>query len=225
MPINETLITGRRESLLSTHSVLRNTYLLLSLTLLFSAACAGLAMVNNASQGSSLVLSLVGFGLLLTLLFTNLRYSAWGLVLVFAFTGCEGYSIGPMLNAYLHGFKNGGQLIMTALGGTGITFFSLSAYILTTKKDLSGWGKTLFIGLLVGVIISFANIFFHVPAVTLASSALVTFVMAGYIMFDTSRIIHNGEDNYIMATITLYLDILVLFQNLLTLLGIFGDRE
>lgn len=223
MPMNETIVTGRRESLISTHSVLRNTYLLLSFTLLFSAACAALAMVNNAGQGSSLILFFVGFGLLF--LTTALRNSVWGILAVFAFTGCMGYSMGPMLNAFLHGFKNGGQLILTALGGTGITFFALSAYTLTTQKDMSTWGKTLMIGLVVCIVAGLANIFLKMPAITLAVSALMTFISAALIMFDTSRIINNGEDNYIMATISLYLDILMLFQNLLMLLGIFGDRE
>jgi modulator of FtsH protease len=220
---NETLITRRSESLLSTHAILRNTYLLLSLTLLFSTAAAGLAMMNQATYASSLVLFFVGFGLLFV---TNaLRNSAWGILAVFAFTGCMGYSMGPMLNQYLHDFKNGGQLILTALGGTGITFFALSAYTLTTKRDLSGWGKTLMIGLVVCIVASLANIFLKMPAIQLAVSSLLVFISSLLIMFDTSRIINGGEDNYITATVALYLDILVLFQNLLAVLGIFGSKD
>jgi len=223
MQRREQVITKRSESILSTHSVLRNTYLLLSLTLLFSAACAGFAIMNQATQASSLILFFIGFGLLFAT--SALRNSAWGILAVFAFTGCMGYSMGPMLNYFLHGYKNGGQLILTALGGTGLTFFGLSAYTLTTKKDLSNWGKTLMIGLIVCVVASLANIFFKMPAVTMAISVIMTFVSALLIMYDTSRIINSGEDNYIMATISLYLDIQILFQNLLMLLGIFGGNR
>lgn len=221
---NETLITRRSESLLSTHPVLRNTYLLLSLTLLFSSAMAGFAMINQASNASSSILFFVGFGLLFVT--SALRNSAWGILGVFAFTGCMGYSMGPMLNHYLHEFKNGSQLILTALGGTGITFFALSAYTLITKRDLSGWGKTLMIGLVVCIVASLANIFLlNMPAIQLAVSSLLVFISSLLIMFDTSRIINGGEDNYITATVALYLDILVLFQNLLAVLGIFGSKD
>src|SRR5687768_17030140 len=137
MQYNENTITKSKESLLSSHAVLRNTYLLLSLTLLFSAGAAGFAVINQASYGSSLILLLVGFGLLFAT--TALRNSAWGILTVFAFTGCMGYSMGPMLNAFIHGYSNGAHLILTALGGTGLTFFGLSAYTLTTKKDMSSW--------------------------------------------------------------------------------------
>src|SRR5258708_3728314 len=120
MPINETIIT-REGTVLATHSVLRNTYLLLSLTLLFSAGMAGVAMAHQAGFGSSMVAFIVGFVLLFAT--TALRNSIWGILTVFAFTGCMGYSMGPMLNQFIRGYTNGGQLILTALGGTGITFF------------------------------------------------------------------------------------------------------
>lgn len=224
MPLNETSITrSRSESLLQTHAVLRNTYLLLSLTLLFSAAAAGMAMLTQASYASSIVTFILGFVLLFVT--SALRNSGWGIVSVFAFTGCMGYSMGPMLNHFIQGYSNGGQLILTALGGTGITFFSLSAYTIATKKELSSWGKTLTIGLIVCIVASLANIFLKMPAIQLAVSALMTFISALLIMYDTSRIIHNGENNYIMATIALYLDIQVLFQNLLMLLGVFNNKE
>jgi len=216
MPINE-ISTRQYGSVLSTNSVLRNTYLLLSLTLLFSAGTAWLAMTHQASFGSSLVAFIAGFILLFVT--TALRNSVWGIVAVFAFTGCMGYSMGPMLNQFIRGYSNGSQLILTALGGTGITFFLSSAYVLTTKKDLSNWGKFLTIGLVVCVIASLANIFFKMPAMQLAISTLLTFISALLMMYDTSRIINNGESNYIMATISLFLDIQILFQNLLMLLG------
>lgn len=217
MSMNETVVSRRDGSILSTHSVLRNTYLLLSLTLLFSTAMAGLAMSNQAGFGSSMVAFIVGFILLFAT--TALRNSIWGIVTVFAFTGCMGYSMGPMLNQFIRGYSNGGQLIMTALGGTGLTFLIGSAYVLVSKKELSNWGKFLMIGLVICIVASLANLFFKMPAMQLAISTIVTFISAALIMYDTSRIIHNGETNYIMATVSLFLDILMLFQNLLMLLG------
>jgi modulator of FtsH protease len=217
MPINETIITQRGRSIFATSAVLRNTYLLLSLTLLFSAGMAGLAMSNQAGFGSSLVAFIAGFILLFAT--TALRNSPWGLLTIFAFTGCMGYSMGPMLNQFIRGYTNGGQLILTALGGTGITFFLSSIYILTTKKDLSNWGKFLMIGLVVCMVAILANFFLKMPAMQLAISTLLVFISAMLMMYDTSRIVNNGESNYIMATINLFLDILMLFQNLLMLLG------
>ncbi len=217
MAMNETTVTRRSGSILSTHSVLRNTYLLLSLTLLFSALMAGFAMTNQVGFGSSIVAFIVGFILLFVT--SALRNSVWGIVTVFAFTGCMGYSMGPMLNQFIRGFSNGEELILTALGGTGLTFFIGSAYILISKKELSHWGKFLTIGLVVCVIASLANLFFKMPAIQLATATLMTFISAALMMYDTSRIINNGETNYIMATISLFLDILMLFQNLLMLLG------
>jgi modulator of FtsH protease len=217
MSMNETVVSRRDGSFSVTNSVLKNTYLLLSLTLLFSAGMAALAMSNQAGFGSSIVAFIVGFILLFAT--TALRNSVWGIVAVFAFTGCMGYSMGPMLNQFIKGYTNGGQLILTALGGTGLTFFIGSGYVLLTKKDLSHWGKFLMIGLVICIIASLANFFFKMPAMQLAISALVTFISAGLMMYDTSRILNNGETNYIMATISLFLDILMLFQNLLMLLG------
>lgn len=223
MRFNQSTIIRRPETLLSTHSVLRNTYLLLSLTLLFSAFSAYLAMATEASYMTSMVAFVGGFILLFVT--SALRNSAWGILAVFAFTGCMGYSMGPMLNHFIRGYSNGGQLILTALGGTGITFFVTSAYLLTTKKELSHWGKFLMIGLVVCIVAGLANIFLKMPALQLTISTLLTFISVMLMMYDTSRIIHNGEQNYIMATISLYLDIQMLFQNLLMLLGVFNSKE
>lgn len=212
-----------RESLLRTHSVLRNTYILLGFTLLFSSACAWFAVVTQASFGSAMIAMILSFVLLFAT--SALRNSAWGLLSVFAFTGCMGYSMGPMLNHFIHGYTNGGQLIFTALAGTGITFFISSAYILVTKKDLSFMGKSLSIGLIVCIIAMVANIFLKMPAIQLGISTLLTFVATMLMMYDTSRIINNGETNYIMATISLFIDIQMLFQNLLMLLGVFNNKD
>lgn len=225
MPINDTTIVYSRQSVLSTNTVLRNTYLLLSLTLLCSTAGAAYAVISGATFATSTLASLlISLGLLFAT--TALRNSAWGILTIFAFTGFMGYAMGPFLNHFIHGYKNGAHLIVTALGGTGLTFFVSSAYILTTKKDLSHWGKFLTIGLVMCVVAMLANIFLKMPAMQLAISTLLTFISAMLMMYDTSRIINNGEQNYILATISLYLDILVFFQNLLILLGTFsGNRD
>lgn len=203
--------------------VLRNTYLLLSLTLLFSAAMAGLAIVNNAKP---LVWYIQLIGMIGLLLLVNaLRNSALGLLAVFAFTGFMGYTLGPVLSAYMLTYKNGAQLIFTALGGTGLTFMGLSAVVLTTRKDFGFLGNFLFIGLLVVAVASIANIFFHVSGIQLAVSAAMIFIASGLILFDTSRIIHGGETNYISATVSLYLDIFNLFVSMLQLLGVFGGEK
>jgi modulator of FtsH protease len=220
---NESTVFNNRQSLLSSHSVLRNTYLLLSLTLLFSAGCAWFGVISGAGFGTSMLSIIAAFVLLFVT--SALRNSAWGILAVFAFTGCMGYSMGPLLNHFIRGYTNGGFLILTALAGTGFTFFGCSAYVLVTKKDMSGIGKTLMIGLIVCIVASIANIFLKMPAMQLAISAILTFISAMLMMYDTSRIIHNGETNYIMATISLFIDIQMMFQNLLMLLGVFNNRD
>ncbi len=202
------------------NKVLRNTYMLLGMTLLFSAATAGVAMALQISQMTALVLSLVGFGLLFVV--NKTADSAKGIVAVFAFTGVLGAALGPMLNHYL-GMVNGPSLIMQALGGTAVVFFALSAYVLTTRKDFSFMGGFLMVGLIVAVVASIALMFFNVPAASMALSALIVLLMSGFILFDTSRIIHGGETNYIRATVSLYLDIYNLFTALLHLLGATSD--
>lgn len=202
------------------NKVLRNTYMLLGMTLLFSAATAGVAMALQISQMTALILSLVGFGLLFVV--NKTADSAKGIVAVFAFTGVLGAALGPMLNHYL-GMANGPSLIMQALGGTAVVFFALSGYVLTTRKDFSFMGGFLMVGLIVAVVASIALIFFNIPAASMALSALIVLLMSGFILFDTSRIIHGGETNYIRATVSLYLDIYNLFTALLHLLGASSD--
>jgi modulator of FtsH protease len=223
MQFNNVNVARQDASLLSTHSVLRNTYLLLSLTLMFSAALAYYAVVTNAGYGSSMIVSLVGLGLLFVI--NGLRNSVWGIVGVFAFTGCMGYSMGPLLNHFIHGYSNGGQLIAIAFGGTGLTFLLSSGYLMVTKKELSSWSKFLMIGLVVCIVASLANIFFKMPAIQLAVSSAMVLISTMLMMFDTSRIINGGERNYILATVSLFLDILMLFQNLLILLGAFSGNS
>lgn len=214
--------TGGMESVLSTNKVLKNTYMLLSATLVFSAVTAAMSMAMGLGQGTAMILSLVGFGLLFVVHKT--AESGKGLIAIFAFAGVMGASIGPMLNHYL-AMPNGPQLVMQALGGTAIVFFGLSAYALTTRKDFSFMGGFLIVGLLVAVVAMVANIFLNIPALSLTISAAVVMIMSGLILFDTSRIINGGETNYIRATISLYLNIYNLFIHMLHLLSALSGRD
>jgi len=207
---------------LSINKVLRNTYAMLALTLTFSAVCSGIAMAMNISGLAGLVLALGGLATLFILRKTE--DSAAGIPTVFLFTGLMGASIGPMLNRYA-ALPNGSELIMQAMGATALIFFSLSAYALTTKKNFSFMGGFLFVGLILAVIASIANIFFQVPAMQLAINAIVVLLMSGFILYDTSNIVHGGETNYLRATVALYLNILNLFTSLLSLLGAFNSDD
>lgn len=210
------------ESALATNKVLKNTYLLLGMTLVFSAMTAGLAMAMGLSHGAALILALVGFGLLFVV--NKMADTSKGLLAIFAFAGVEGASIGPMLSHYL-ALPNGPSLVMQALGGTAIVFFGLSAYALTTKKNFSYMGGFLMVGLIVAVVAMIANIFLAIPALSLTISAAIVMIMSGLILFDTSRIINGGETNYIRATVSLYLDVLNLFIHLLHLLTALGGDD
>lgn len=207
---------------LSTNKLIRNTYTLLALTLLFSAATAGVSMALNLPH-PGFILTLVGYFGLLFLTY-RLRNSAWGLAAVFALTGFMGLTLGPIIQLYL-GLPNGGQTVMTALGGTGAIFLGLSAYALTTRKDFSFLGGFLMVGILVAFLGSLAAVVFSLPLVGLAVSAMFILLMSGFILFQTSQLIHGGEDNYILATVSLYVSIYNLFLSLLQILGIFNDNE
>ncbi len=210
--------SASQPSVLQTNKVLRNTYMLLAMTLAFSAVCAGIAMAVGISPMMSLVMTIGAF---ITLFVVQKKAdSASGIYWVFAFTGLMGASLGYTLNFYLG--VAGPGLIMEALGATALVFFALSAYALTTKKDFSFMGGFLVVGLVVVLVAAIANIFFAVPAVSLAISAAIVFIMSGFILFDTSRIIHGGETNYIRATVSLYLNIYNLFTSILHPLGAFG---
>ncbi|USQ13167.1 Bax inhibitor-1/YccA family protein [Legionella lytica] len=218
-----TLIGQRRESALSSNKVLRNTYLLLSLTFLFSAFTAYLSMASGARPVNILVMLVGVYGLMF--LTHALQNSVWGLVSVFAFTGFLGYTLGPILNLYMHNFSNGPQLIATALGGTGMIFFALSGYALTTKKDFSFLGGFLFVGMMVALLAMIAGIFIHIPALQLAISAAFILISSGLILLQTSAIIHDGETNYIAATVGLFVSIYNLFVSLLNILSAFSGRD
>lgn len=201
--------------------VLKNTYMLLAMTLLFSGAAAGVAMAVNMPH-FGIIPTLIGYFALLFLT-QKFRNSSLGILFVFLFTGFMGLTLGPILNVYLLSVGNGPQLVMMALGGTGVIFLGLSAYALVTRKDFSFLGGMLFMGILVAFIAGLVAILFSIPALSLAVSAMFILLMSGLILFQTSAIIHGGETNYIMATVTLYLTIYNLFLSLLHIFGIFGD--
>lgn len=212
-----------RESALATNKVLRNTYALLSLTLLFSGLCAGISMAMGLPH-PGLVLTLVGyFGLLFAT--SHFRNSALGLVFVFALTGFMGITLGPIISAYLTALPNGHEVVMTAMGGTGVIFLGLSAYVLTTQKDFTFMGGFLMVGIIVAFLLGIGAFVFSIPALSLAVSAMFILLMSGLILWQTSGIIHGGETNYIMATVTLFVAIFNLFTSLLHLLGIFGGDD
>ncbi len=218
-----TAVTRSEASILATNKMLRNTYMLLSMTLLFSAATAGAAMFLNLPH-PGLIITMVGyFGLLfLTTKFSN---SGWGLVFVFALTGFMGLTLGPILNMYLAAFSNGHELIMTALGGTGVIFLGLSGYALTTRKDFSFIGGFLMVGILVAFLAGIGAAVFSIPALSLAVSAMFILLMSAMILYQTSAIIHGGETNYILATISLYVSIYNLFLSLLQILAAFNGDD
>lgn len=215
-------VAQSQDAVLATNRVLRNTYLLLSMTLLFSAAMAGLSMALGLSHTVGLVLTLVAFGLLFWV--HKAADSANGIYAIFAFTGCMGLALGPIIGHYL-AFSNGPSIVMQAMGGTALIFLTLSGYVLTTRKDFSFMGGFLMTGMIVVIVAMLANLFFQIPVLSLALSGAIVMIMSGFILFDTSRIIHGGETNYIRATVGLYLSIYNLFTSLLHLLGAFGGDD
>lgn len=218
-----TAVARPEASILSTNKMLKNTYMLLSMTLLFSAMTAGLAMTLNLPHPGMIVTMIGYFGLLfLTTKFSN---SSLGLIFVFALTGFMGLTLGPILNMYIKAFSNGHELIMTALGGTGVIFLGLSAYALTTRKDFSFLGGFLMVGILVAFLAGIGAVLFSMPALSLAVSAMFILLMSGMILFQTSAIVNGGETNYILATVSLYVSIYNLFLSLLQLLGVFGGDD
>ena len=222
MNMIEKTVTASRTSVLESNKVLRNTYALLSMTLIFSGLCAGIAVKMNVPP-LGLLITMVGyFGLLfLTTKFSN---SGLGLLCVFALTGFMGVTLGPIISMYLS-IPNGHSIVMTAMGGTGVIFLGLSGYALTTRKDFSFLGGFLMVGILVAFLAGLAAYFLSMPGLSLAVSAMFILLMSGLILYQTSAIIHGGETNYILATVTLFVSIYNLFLSLLHLLGAFGGND
>src|SRR5699024_11039693 len=217
MNAERSVASSRAQVALATNNVLRNTYILLSMTLLFSAAVAGTAMAL-ALPYPGLIITMVGyFGLLFAV--ERTKNSGLGLVFVFALTGFMGYTLGPILNLYINGFSNGGQIVMLALGGTGVIFLGLSSYALVSGKRFNQWAGVLFAGILVAFLLGLGAVLFQIPALSLAVSALFILLMSGLILYQTGEIIHGGETNYISATVTLFVSIYNMFLSLLSILG------
>ncbi len=219
---NSASLEQAQSGVLSTNKVLRQTYALLSMTLLFSAAMALLSIFIAVPHGIAMGASIVAIALLMFVL-PRYENSASGIGLVFIATGLLGFGLGPMLSHYLS-YPNGPVTIATALVGTGGIFLALSAYVLTTKKDFSFMGGFLFVGLIAVFGAAILNIFMQIPVLSSVISAALILVMSGFILFDTSRIIHGGENNYIRATVSLYINIFNIFTSLLHLFGIMGDE-
>lgn len=213
--------TASAGSALEINKVLRNTYSLLAMTLAFSAVVAGVAMTLNVPH-PGLIISLVGIYGLMFLVHKTAESSA-GILSIFAFTGFLGYTIGPMLNRVIG--NGGGELVMIAMGGTALIFFSLSAYVLTTKKDMSFMGGMMSALVVVALVAMIASWFLHIPALSLAVSALFMLLSSGMILMQTSAIIQGGERNYILATVTLFVAIYNLFTSLLHILTSLGGDD
>lgn len=218
-PLSSSL-SRTQENVLSTNRVLRNTYALLSATLLFSALTAGTSMALGLPHPGILI-TLVGyFGLLF--LITKYRNRDISVLFVFALTGFMGYTLGPILSAYLS-IPNGSQVISMAFGTTAVAFLGLSAYALKSRRDFSFMGSFLMVGILAGFCAGLGAIFFDMPALSLAVSGLFVLLMGGLILYETSNIIRGGETNYVMATVTLYVAIYNLFTSLLHIFGVMEE--
>ena len=209
------------DSALATNKVLRSTYMLLSMTLLFSAAMAGVSMALQVPYFGPIVTLIGYFGLLF--LTSKFRNSAAGIVCVFALTGFMGLTLGPLLNAVLT-MPNGGGLIMNALGATGLTFLALSAYAVKSQKDFSFMGGFMMVGMIGLLAVIVIGLFVDLSAYQMAISAGIVLLMGALILYETSAIIHGGETNYIMATVSLYVALYNMFINMLMLLGLGGDE-
>jgi modulator of FtsH protease len=219
--VPSSIVSTHDVSELSTNKVLRNTYLLLSGTLAFSAFTAYLALVFNMPP-MGLLLTLGGyFGLLFATMKT--RESAWGLLFVFLLTGFMGLTLGPILNLYLTKLPNGGQVVMLAFGTTAATFLGLSAYAVTSRRNFSFMGGFLAIGAIGAFVLGLVAYFFNLPTLSLAVSGMFVLVASGLILYQTGEIVHGGETNYISATVTLYVSIYNLFLSLLHLFGVAND--
>jgi modulator of FtsH protease len=208
-------------SALPTNKVLRNTYILLSATLLFSAAMAGVAIAVGMPILNPFLTLAVYFGLLFATAKT--RNSGLGIAFVFALTGFMGLTLGPIISLYVTALPNGSQIVMTALGITGVTFLGLSAYAIRSGRDFSFMGGFLTVGILGAFLLGIVALVFSMPALSQAVSGMFVLAMGGLILYQTSEIVRGGEANYIMATVTLYVYIYNLFTSLLHLLGAFGD--
>ncbi len=221
MNIQNVSIPRSQESVLATSKMLKNTYALLSMTLIFSGIMAFAGIAMNLGHGAALIADIAAIAMLWFVLPRTANSTA-GIPVIFAITGLFGLGLGPVLSYYL---SVNPSIVMTALGGTGVIFLGLSGYALTTRKDFSFMGGFLMVGMFVVLLAALANIFLEMPVLFLVVNAAVVLIMSGFILYETSSIIHGGETNYIMATASLFLSLLNLFQALLHLLGAFSGDD
>lgn len=223
--MNNQFVSAATPSQIAINKVLRNTYLCLSLTLIFSAVMSTVAVITNTGHVNFFLFIIVMFGLIFAI--NALRNSAWALPLLFCFTGFIGWTLGPMLNFYLKAFSNGPQLIMMALGGTGLIFLLLSAISLNPKRNFATRKMSTFImvGFVVAIIMAVISFFIQASFLIYIISTIAALASGALILFQTSSIVHGGEKNYIMATISLYISIINIFQFLLMILGMGGNRN
>ena len=220
---NYSTVAQRSTSAIATNKVLRNTYLPLSMTLLFSGFTAALSMMMNTPPMTYLI-SVIGGMVIAMFVLPRFANSPAGIGIVFLITGMLGFGLGPVLRMCAS-LPNGGNIITLSLAGTGVIIIGLSAYALATKKDFSFLGGFLMVGFLLVLLAALANIFLQIPAMSLMISAVVIMIMSGFILYDTSRIIHGGETNYVLATIGLYMTIFNIFISLLQILGIMSNDD
>lgn len=221
MGARDSVIVRERGSVFATNKLIRNTYMLLSMTLAFSAITASVAMMTGAKPVHSIIMLAVFIGF--PFIINSMRNSIWSLPLTFVFTGIMGYILGPIVGMYLK-LPNGSEIVMMSMGLTAATFVGLSGYALATRKDFSFLGGFLFVGLIVALVAILANFFLQIPALSLTISAAMVLLISAAILFDTSRMVHGGEEeNYVMMTVSMYANIYVLFANLLSLTGFLSD--
>jgi modulator of FtsH protease len=216
-----TIQTQSQASVLATNKVLKNTYMLLAMTLAFSALVAG-AVVTLNLPSPGIIITLIGVYGLMYLTEKN-RNNSMGILFVFLFTGFLGYTVGPLINMYLGAGM--GDVVVLAFAGTAFTFFALSAYVLTTKKDMSFLRGMMMAGFVVLIVAMIGNIFLQIPALSLAISAMFILFSSGAILMQTSSIIHGGETSYISATVTIFVSLYNIFVSLLQILGIMGSDD
>jgi modulator of FtsH protease len=219
----DTAVVRSNEQILATNKVIKNTYMLLSATLLFSAVMAMVSLAMAVPMWTYTV-SVIASMLLGMFVLPRTANSSAGLGVIFLITGLLGFGLGAVLAIYL-ALPNGPQIVATALGGTGIIFLGLSGYALTTRQDFSFMGGFVFVGMMVIIGAILLNLFLQIPAMYLAISAGIILLMSAYILFQTSQLIHGGESNYIMATYGLYIAIFNIFISLLQILGAFAGDD
>lgn len=221
---NRVNVATHSRSQLSENTVLKNTYMLLGMTFCFSSIMALVSLMTNAAPINPLLWLAIVFGLQYATIANS--QTAWGIPMIFAFTGFMGYSIGPIIALYLGVYSNGSELVFTSLGATGIIFFALSGYVLASGKDYSYMGGMLFIAILVAFMAGIGAMLFNMPMLSIMVSGAFALISSGLILFHTSEIVHGGEKNYILATMSIFIAIYNLFLSLLRILAFFaGNRD